>query len=207
MSSSAVSKPTTTTEQWETRYQQGETPWDTGQPDEHLVAVVTGRPIPPGSALEIGCGTGTNAVWLAERGFEVTATDVSATALAKAKARASSSGASVRWLQRSFPSPAHHFDFAFDRGCFHTQREVAQREAFVAAVAERLNPAGLWLSIIGSTDGPPRDTGPPRLSAEQVAAAVEPRFEILSLTAGQLEAQLERPPRVWIALLQQRDGG
>ena len=63
--------------------------------------------------------------------------------------------------------------------------------AFVEQVSERLVASGLWLSIIGSTDGPPRDTGPPRRSAAQVAAAVEPRLPILSLPTGQLEGELD----------------
>ena len=52
---------------------------------------------------------------------------------------------------------------------------------FAARVADHLAPGGIWHSLIGSTDGPPRDDGPPRRSAADIMAAVEPRFEILEL--------------------------
>src|SRR5439155_1652818 len=48
---------------WNARYAEGNLPWDTGAPDEHLVASVRAGVVTPGRTLEIGCGTGTNALW------------------------------------------------------------------------------------------------------------------------------------------------
>jgi len=73
---------------WDERYQTGDTPWDTGQPSSELQRVLTEDQIGPCAALEIGCGTGTNAVYLAQQGFELTAVDVSPLAVATAQARA-----------------------------------------------------------------------------------------------------------------------
>jgi SAM-dependent methyltransferase len=193
-----------TIEEWEQRYETGFTPWDIGRPDRHLIQIVEDHPVPPGRALEVGCGTGTNAIWLAEQGFEVLATDVSALALKQAREKVAQAGAAVTLLQGSFPSDGAPFAFAFDRGCFHSFDDDTERADFAAQLASQLEADGLWLSIIGSTDGPPRDHGPPRRSAQQVTTAVEPRFEILSLQARNMDANVPTVPRAWICLMKKR---
>jgi hypothetical protein len=71
-------------------------------------------------------------------------------------------------------------------------------------VAGVLEPGGLWLATIGSTDGPPRTEGPPRRSARDVVQAVEPAFEILELTRGLIRPG-EDPPRFsWQGVFQRR---
>jgi SAM-dependent methyltransferase len=62
---------------WNDHYASGNMPWDTGEPDEQLVRCVREGGVAAGPALEIGCGTGTNSVWLAEQGFSVLGLDVS----------------------------------------------------------------------------------------------------------------------------------
>ncbi|RME20490.1 MAG: SAM-dependent methyltransferase, partial [Deltaproteobacteria bacterium] len=56
--------------EWEQRYQQGRTPWDRGLPDPLLVDAVRAGLLPMGRALEVGCGTGVNARYLAGEGWE-----------------------------------------------------------------------------------------------------------------------------------------
>jgi 2-polyprenyl-3-methyl-5-hydroxy-6-metoxy-1,4-benzoquinol methylase len=76
---------------WEARYAAGETPWDGNLVSADLVDFVgshrVGRRV-----LEIGCGTGTQAVWLASQGLSVTAVGIAPTAIAKARERASAAG-------------------------------------------------------------------------------------------------------------------
>ena len=62
-------------------------PWDTGQPEPLLVEFVNSGGVAPGRTFEIGAGTGTNALWLAERGFDVIGVDVSPLAVERAKAK------------------------------------------------------------------------------------------------------------------------
>jgi hypothetical protein len=62
--------------EWNDRYRDGDLPWDTGLPSSELQRVVNRNTIRPCRALELGCGTGTNCVWLAQQGFEVTGIDV-----------------------------------------------------------------------------------------------------------------------------------
>ena len=194
------------TERWDKRYQAGTPPFDTGQPDRHLLDLIKAWPTVRGRALEIGCGSGTNSVWLARQGFEVTGLDLSPTAIDRAKERADELGASCTFLVADFlAEPANApFDFVFDRGCFHCFFSADARARFASQVAEHLAPGGLWFSLLGSTDGPARDHGPPRCSARDVTQAVEEHFEVLSLASTHFEADIPAPARAWTCLLRRR---
>ncbi len=67
------------------RYKSGDTPWDAGQPDFNLIEIVTKNPILSCKALDVGCGTGDNSIWLAKNRFQVIGTDTSDIAIEKAK--------------------------------------------------------------------------------------------------------------------------
>jgi 2-polyprenyl-3-methyl-5-hydroxy-6-metoxy-1,4-benzoquinol methylase len=71
------------------RYKTGDTPWDIGKPDSNLTQTVTTTPIKACKALEIGCGTGDNAIWLSQQNFDVVGIDASEIAIEKAKEKAS----------------------------------------------------------------------------------------------------------------------
>ena len=72
---------------WNESYASGQLPWDTGQPEPLLVQFVTSGAVAPGPTLEIGAGTGTNAIWMAERGFDVLGVDISPLAVEIAHAK------------------------------------------------------------------------------------------------------------------------
>ena len=67
------------------RYQAGDTPWDISKPDYNLIQTVTTTPIQPCKALEIGCGTGDNAIWLSQHNFDVLGIDASEIAIERLK--------------------------------------------------------------------------------------------------------------------------
>jgi SAM-dependent methyltransferase len=147
-------------------------PWDTGLPEPLLVEFVNSGSVAPGRTLEIGAGTGTNAIWLAERGFDVLGVDFSSFAVEKANAKMDGRDLCRRFATLDFlaaPAPDGPFHFVFDRGCFHVFDEPGERARFAVHVAAALAPGGLWLNLIGSTEGPPREVGPPRRSAQEVA--------------------------------------
>ena len=100
------------------------------------------------------------------------------------------SGLSVRRpdQQSMRPRPWGPFEFVFDRGCFHVFDEPEERARFAARVAAILAPGGLWLSLIGSTEGPPREVGPPRHTGREVTLAIEPALEIVELRAAEFRA-------------------
>jgi methyl halide transferase len=173
---------------WDESYAAGALPWDTGEPEPLLVEFVAAGRVRPARTLEIGAGTGTNSIWLAERGFDVLGIDVAPLAVERATAKLNGRAFPCRFAAQDFLAtvlPDGPFQFVFDRGCFHVFDEPEERAHFVARVAAILAPGGLWLSLIGSTEGPPREVGPPRRSAREVTLALEPALEILELRSAE----------------------
>lgn len=177
---------------WDQSYAAGELPWDTGEPEPQLVDFVTSGGVRPARTLEIGAGTGTNSIWLAERGFEVLGVDVAQHAVERATAKLKGRALPCRFAALDFlaGAPATDtfdvpFEFVFDRGCFHVFDESEERAQFAERVAAALAPGGLWLSLIGSTEGPAREVGPPRRSAREIMLALEPALEIVELRSAE----------------------
>ena len=178
-------------------------PWDTGTPDPLLVEMVESGAIAPGRTLEIGCGTGTNAIFLAEHGFNVLGVDISPVAVekARAKARGTCRFDVIDFLE-AVPTGGP-FEFVFDRGCFHSFDDESERARFAQNVAVELAEHGLWLSLIGSTEGAARDEGPPRRSARDVMNAIEPSLEIVQLRSTDFTVCDERL-KAWLCLSRRR---
>jgi SAM-dependent methyltransferase len=189
---------------WNESYASGLAPWDTGVPEPLLVEFVTSGSVAPGRTLEIGAGTGTNAIWLAERGFDVVGIDISSLAVERANAKLNGRALSCRFATLDFlaaPPSDGPFHFVFDRGCFHVFDEPAERARFAVHIAATLAPGGLWLSLIGSTEGPPREVGPPRRSAREIALAIEPALEIIELRSAEFRSH---EAKAWFCLSRQR---
>jgi SAM-dependent methyltransferase len=189
---------------WNESYASGQLPWDTGEPEPLLVEFVSSDRIRPTRTLEIGAGTGTNAIWLAERGFDVVGIDVASLAIERANAKLEGRCLDCCFATQDFlraSSPEAPFRFVFDRGCFHVFDEPEERARFAAQVAEALVPGGLWLSLIGSTEGPTREMGPPRRSAREVALAIEPALEIVELRGVEFRAH---DAKAWFCLSRRR---
>jgi SAM-dependent methyltransferase len=92
--------------EWDARYGERDGAMWSGRPNGRLVAEVAG--LTPGRALDVGCGEGADAIWLARNGWSVTAIDVSGVAIARAREAAGLADASVEWvrgdvLETAFP--------------------------------------------------------------------------------------------------------
>ncbi len=190
---------------WNDDYASDFLPWDSGVPDAMLIEVVAAGAAPIGRALDVGCGTGTNALWLAQRGYDVLGVDVAPRAIERASAKLAPN-LRCRFAALDFLAdapPGGPFQLVFDRGCFHTFDDPGDRATFAARVAAALAPDGVWLSLIGSTEGPPRDVGPPRRSLRDLADAIEPSLEILSLRSNEFRDG-PAPAKAWICLSARR---
>lgn len=188
---SSDEKSLTETEQydWDSTYKdESAPPWDSGLPAPELEEYwrQLAEDSTPHKVVEIGCGTGTNAVWLAKRGCEVTATEIAPTALQLAKERAHKANVQISFgtinICETLPAAQGSQDFAFDRGVYHVIPE-SLRPQFVQNLALSLKHGACWLTIAGSKDEP-RDNpeiGPPQLSAIELIKHAEPLFEVLSL--------------------------
>ncbi len=194
-------------ERFNERYQTGETPWDIGKPDFNLIEVISQTPVPVGRALEIGCGTGDNTIWLAQNGFQIIGGDTADSALESAREKAGRTGAQCEFVHFDILKDRldkGFFSFAFDCGCFHAYASEMDRRAFAHNVAGHLQKSGLWLTIVGSADEKRDAPGPPRRTAAEIVLAVEPYFEILSLTTSHFSSKRSKPPRAWRCLLKKR---
>jgi SAM-dependent methyltransferase len=97
--------------EWDARYSERDGTMWSGRPNGRLVAEVVS--LAPGRALDVGCGEGADAIWLARHGWTVTAIDISEVAVGRAREAAQSAGAAVDWLcgdALQTPFPARSFD-------------------------------------------------------------------------------------------------
>jgi len=113
-------------------YRFGSKPWDSGVPPPELIEVIEGaRRLPAGRALDLGCGTGTTTVYMANNGWQMTGVDFVPRAIRAARAKAAAARLSVAFLvgdvTRLHEYPIEPgFDLLFDQGCFHSLPEAAQ---------------------------------------------------------------------------------
>lgn len=142
-----------TKEHWERHYGERDRVWS-GRVNVQFADVV--GDLAPGRALDLGCGEGADAVWLAERGWEVVAVDVSDTALSRAKAAAADRGVTDRvdflQLDLSEGFPDGGFDLISSQ-FLHSTLEFDRQKILVKAAAA-LRPNGL-LVIVDHGSAPP----------------------------------------------------
>lgn len=142
-----------TREHWEEHYAARDRIWS-GRVNVQFAEVVSD--LPPGHALDLGCGEGADAVWLAERGWDVVAVDVSDTALARAREAARERGVADRIefvaVDLSERFPAGEFDLISSQ--FLHSRLPLDRQAILTRSLSALRPGGL-LVIVDHGSAPP----------------------------------------------------
>lgn len=154
-------------EYWDERYGGTERIWS-GRPNVALVREVTG--LAPGTALDLGCGEGGDAIWLAGQGWRVVGTDVSRRALERAAGHAERAGVAdrVEWRRHDLAVdfPAGRFDLV-SAHFLHSPVEMP-REEILRSAAAAVAPGGVLL-VVGHAGWPAGDeprtstcTSPPR---------------------------------------------
>ena len=125
-------------------------PWNIETPPEALVALVNSRIVTPCRAIDLGCGAGNYAVWLARRGFEVTGVDSAPTTIKRAKENATKKGVECTFLVADvlgdLEDVTGKFDFAYDWELLH-HIFPERRQQYVANVHRLLNPKAKYLSL------------------------------------------------------------
>ena len=193
---------------WDGAYRQGRrAPWDTGRPASELVAAVTSGRVKPGRAVVLGCGTGTNAIYLAQKGFDVTALDVAPRALARAQGKADKAKVKVRWVVADVLAPPAlgTFDFIFDRGCYHGVRRVSAT-GFVKTV-NALSKPGTHMFIIAGNANEPRHYGPPRVDETDLVGDFAKTWDFVSLREIRLDGRAGNSKSsvwMWAVLIRRR---
>jgi 2-polyprenyl-3-methyl-5-hydroxy-6-metoxy-1,4-benzoquinol methylase len=171
-------------------------PWYSLVLDPDLDAALTRHGIRSGRVLDMGTGPGTQAIALAERGFAVTATDVSAAAIAYGARKAKARRVDVTFVQDDVLSTqlAGPFDIVLDRGCFHVLAPD-QRPAYVDTMHRLLAPSG-WLFLKTFSHQQPGEQGPYRFAPDAIRALFDGAgFRVVEVVDTVFQGQLDPFPR------------
>ncbi len=132
-------------------------PWASDTPPGALVLLVESGKVRPCRAIDLGCGAGTYAIWLAQKGFDVTGADSSPTAIGIAREKAAKAGVSCRFVVADLLGDLREirgtFDFGFDWELLH-HIMPEDRETYAENVASLLNPGKTYFSVCFSEEDP-----------------------------------------------------
>jgi SAM-dependent methyltransferase len=173
-------------------YKVGFSPWDCGPLMPELVDLIEGEhALPPGRAIDLGCGAGTKSVYLAQHGWQVTGVDIAPEALKRARKKAAESGVAVEFVQcdlLDIPAGAigGRFDFLLDFGCSHSLRDDAK--ARYAQNIAALAAPGATLYLYAFTKGPLS------VRREEIDTGFAPFWDLVSAVPGSVRGTPDAGP-------------
>ncbi len=187
---------------FEQLYREGDPPWELGRAQPEIVALADDGEI-VGDVLDLGCGTGENALDLAARGRRVLGIDGAPTAIERARAKAAARRLDAAFLVADALDLARlrrRFETAVDCGLFHTF-DPAQRRPYAESLCEVLSPGGT-LHLLCFSDEEPPGPGPRRIAQYELGDAFRSMFAITRIRAGRFESRLHPGgARAWVATL------
>jgi len=146
----------------------GTPPWDIGRPQATIVRLAEAGEI-TGSVLDVGCGTGENALYLAERGIQVVGVDAAPVAIERAEAKARDRGIGVEflvWDALRLAELGRTFDTAIDVGLFHSFQDE-ERPVYAKNLHAVLEPGGRYVMLCWSERNE-WGYGPRRVTKEEI---------------------------------------
>lgn len=191
-------------------------PWNLETPPELLVELLDTGIVRPSRAIDLGCGAGNYAVYLASRGFNVTGVDFSPTAIKIAKENAKAKGVKCNFLVadvlQDLDKVNQTWDFAYGWGLMH-HILPDQRRHYVENVHRILNPKGKYLSLcFGEKDTGFEGSGKYRKtdigsviyfsSEDELRKLFEPYFQIIDLRTVEIAGKFE--PHIFNYVFMQR---
>lgn len=198
---------------FETIYQ-GQPPWDVPGPQPAFVGLEEAGVI-GSSVLDVGCGTGENALFLASRGHEVWGLDFVEVAIERATAKARQRGLNAHFevgdalkLSRGDRT----FDTVIDCGLFHVFTDE-ERPLYVSGLADVVRPGGHVLLLCFSDEEPPGQ-GPRRVTHQEIRDAFRDGWKVVEIRAARFqtsdhpEARTFSPggPKAWLAIITRTEG-
>jgi SAM-dependent methyltransferase len=184
-------------------YLRGRTPWDTNVTPPELVYTITGPDaLTPGRALDLGCGTGTNVIFLAQHGWDAVGIDFVDHAIRRARKKAAKSGVTAHFFAgdvtrlETIPGLTGSFDLIVDIGCLHSLSPEGQM-SYARGLKGRLRSDGTfllyaWLSHHRATDTVQEDV-------DHVARLFEPELRVHASQRGEERGR----PTAWYWFRQQ----
>ncbi len=178
-----------------------EMPWYYPTLDPDLEKALKDLNINSGSFLDLGTGPGTQAAELAKRGFDVTGTDISKTAINKA----SRLWDHIRFIQDDILQSKlkQQFDYVFDRGCFHVMSED-ERPMYLKTVTQLLKPKGLLFLKCFSDREPETGSGPHRISKKMIEQIFSEYFEIRNIFDTEILGALPHAPKALFVIMRKK---
>jgi SAM-dependent methyltransferase len=188
---------------WDESYRGGPAPWDIGGPQPAIVRLAF-EGVFTGAVLDVGCGTGENALHVASSRLSVLGVDVAETALAIARAKADERGITAEFAAADafdLGCLDRTFETVLDCGLFHTL-DADERPRYVASLASVTEHAGTLYVLCFSGDGP--DTGPHPVSREALNAAFHPgsRWDVVAIEPDRIQTRFhEDGAPAWLATI------
>lgn len=170
---------------FEWRYLTHQTPWDSGITPPEVMAFLADHPA--GQAIDIGCGTGTNVITMAQHGWQVTGIDRSFLAIRAARAKIRASGVEAKVFRadiRQTLELGKTFDLALDIGCFHSL-DSGGREVYVENLQRWMNSGG-WFVLYSFLAGDGTSRWP---SVEAVKSVFAPDLVLAKAEHGDFRGQ------------------
>jgi SAM-dependent methyltransferase len=156
--------------------------WDTGIPAPELIRFIAGKQ--PGNAIDVGCGTGTNLLYLAQQKWRVTGIDFAPLAIARARRKLAEYpgtllvGDVTKFSELDLPGP---YDLALDMGCFHSLSGIG-RLAYVKGMEKWVQPYGVLMVYSFQPSDFARVKG---ISKEEMLLYFKDCFELTNYEQGQ----------------------
>ena len=170
---------------------EGTPPWDIGKPQPEIVKLAETGEI-QGTVIDVGCGTGENALFLAELGHEVWGVDSSTLAIRKAKAKMKSRGVKVDFLNHDaleLQTLKHKFDSAIDSGLFHVFGDD-ERKLFAKSLASALKPSGTYYMMCFSEKEPADWGGPRRVTQREIRNTFRSGWKVNYIKEARFETNM-----------------
>jgi 2-polyprenyl-3-methyl-5-hydroxy-6-metoxy-1,4-benzoquinol methylase len=178
----------------------GTPPWDIGRAQREFVRLEESGQI-SGDVLDVGCGTGENALFLAARGHDVWGVDSSPAAIATARRKAEERSLTATFLVKdtlSLDEIGRTFDSVIDSGLFHTLSDP-DRLRFVRNLSDVLKPGGTYF-MLAFSELEPAGYGPRRITKKEILATFSEGWRINEIRAAVFESRT-RPEgsRAWLS--------
>ncbi len=180
----------------------GTPPWDIGRPQKEFVRLEEAGEI-AGRVLDVGCGTGENALFLAARGHEVWGVDAAPTAIAKANSKAKGRDIAATFRVHdalALKKLGRTFDTIIDSGLFHTFTDE-ERPSYSKSLASVLPKKGRYLMMCFN-EREPGTWGPRRVTQAEIKSTFREGWRIAWIHAARFEARMEgggNTAQAWLA--------
>ena len=190
---------------FEQRYQEGVPPWEIGRPQSWVVELFDQEAF-EGEVLDVGCGTGENALYLSSKGLNVTGVDFSRTAIELAQEKAEQrrlkalfrvgNALKLSLLKRSF-------DTVIDSAVFHVFTDK-ERLLYAESLASILRPKGVAY-VVCFSEKEPECWGPRRVTQGEIRRTFQKQFDIALIQRATYETNLRAEPvQAWLSCLQRK---